>query len=213
MLVNSAPVIAALAAATKRGILIKNAKFIERLSDVDYIIFDKTGTVTNGTLEATDYFLDTAASYEQLIATAAAVSHSSLHPVSRSLLLLCKDMKYDPEYEVKEYSGLGLIGRKGDSEIVVGNSRWLSDMGYRVTDRYDTDGSASWVIRDGQVLGCVLFRDIPREDARAMIGEMKRMGVDGNCILTGDNRIAAERIKEAVGIDEMYCDLLPEQKS
>jgi Cd2+/Zn2+-exporting ATPase/Cu+-exporting ATPase len=213
MLVNSAPVIAALAAATKRGILIKNAKFIEKLSDVDYIIFDKTGTVTNGTLEATDCFLDGATSQEELIATAAAVAHGSLHPVSRSLLLLCKDMKYDPAYEVKEYSGQGLIGRKGDSEIVVGNSRWIGAMGYRVMDRYDTDGSASWVVRDGRVLGCVLFRDIPRADAKEMIDKMKGLGVNGNCILTGDNRIAAERIKAAVGIDEMYCGLLPEQKS
>lgn len=212
MLVNSAPVIAALAAAAKRGILIKNSKFIEKLSDVDYIIFDKTGTVTNGTLEATNYFLDQAASYEELITTAAAVTHSSLHPVSRSLLLLCKDMKYDPDYEVKEYSGQGLIGRKGDSEIIVGNGPWVVKLGYQIAHQYDKDGSASWVIRDGQILGCILFRDIPREDANDMIIKMKELGVNGSCILTGDNRIAAERIKNAVGIDEMYCELLPEQK-
>ncbi|HML38485.1 MAG TPA: cation-translocating P-type ATPase [Bacillota bacterium] len=212
MLVNSAPVIASLAAAAKRGVLIKNSKFIEKLSDVDYVIFDKTGTVTNGTLEASNYYLDQAESYEKLISTAAAVSRSSLHPVSKSMLLLSRDIEFDSGYEVKEYVGQGLIGKKGDSEIIVGNSRWVGGMGYEVTDRYDEDGSASWVVRDGQVLGCVLFRDIPREGARSMVGRMRRIGITGSCILTGDNITAAERIKKAVGIDEMYCSLLPEQK-
>lgn len=212
ILVNSAPVIAALSAASKRGILIKNSKFIEQLAEADCVIFDKTGTVTKGTLEASDYFLDRAASYEQLVSAAAAVARSSLHPVSKSIMQLSKNISFDFEYEVKEYMGKGLVGTKNNSRIILGNSRWLNEMGYKITDRYDSVGNTSWIIKDDIVLGCLLFKDIAREDAAEAISELRSMGIENNCLLTGDNYTSAKHIQNTIGIDEMYCNLLPEQK-
>ncbi|MDO4553474.1 MAG: cation-translocating P-type ATPase [Bacillota bacterium] len=212
MLVNSAPMIAALAMATRKGILIKNSKFVEKLADAECVVFDKTGTVTSGTLEAAGYRLEEAASYDELISAAASVAHNSLHPVSRALFRLCEDGDYEKDYQVTEYTGQGLIGKKGASEILIGNARWLGELGYQVKDPGDSDGSASWVVRDGRVLGCVVFRDIPREEAPAIIEELKEMGIEKTCLLTGDKRLAAERIARAVAVGEMYCELLPEQK-
>ena len=111
MLVSSAPVIAALAASSKRGILIKKPSFIERLAETDYFVFDKTGTVTGGTLEAVGVHLTAAESEDELITAAATVANGSLHPTSRSILKLA-DGRLDEGYNVTEEVGRGVRGKK-----------------------------------------------------------------------------------------------------
>lgn len=212
MLVSSAPMIASLAAATNRGILIKNSKFVEKLANVDCLVFDKTGTATRGILEAIGYSLDQALSYEELLTTAATVASGSMHPVSRSIVEISREVDFDRDYQVTEYVGKGLIGNKENMEIIVGNYKWLSSMGYEVNDKYDVDGCSSWVIKDKKVLGCLVFRDVPRDDAPKMICDLETLGINDTRLLTGDNEVSAERIRNAVGIKKMYCRLLPEQK-
>lgn len=212
MLISSAPMIAALSAATKRGLLIKNSAFIEKLAKADCIVFDKTGTLTKGNLEASNYFLMEASGFEELVSSACCVTKSSLHPVSKSITLLGEGMDYDRDYIVTEYVGKGMVGKKGSSDITVGNRQWLLSLGYDIPQHYEGEGAASWVIKDGAVLGCILFKDVPREGAAAMVNDLKSLGVSKTILLTGDSERAAEKIKNAVGIDAMYCRLLPEQK-
>lgn len=211
MLVSSAPVIAALAASSKRGILIKKPSFIERLAETDYFVFDKTGTVTGGTLEAVGVHLTAAESEDELITAAATVANGSLHPTSRSILKLA-DGRLDGGYNVTEEVGRGVRGKKDGSEIILGSRRFLMSEGFEVTDEFEADGACSWVAKDGKLLGCIVFRDIPRPEAAEALKELKSLGIVENCMLTGDNSVAAKRVGDEIGFDTVKSRLLPEQK-
>lgn len=211
MLVSSAPVIAALAASSKRGILIKKPSFIERLAETDYFVFDKTGTVTGGTLEAVGVHLTAAESEDELITAAATVANGSLHPTSRSILKLA-DGRLDEGYNVTEEIGRGVRGKKDGSEIILGSRRFLMSEGFEVTDEFEADGACSWVAKDGKLLGCIVFRDIPRPEAAEALKELKSLGIVENCMLTGDNSVAAKRVGDEIGFDTVKSRLLPEQK-
>ena len=212
LLVSSAPMIAALGAASKRGLLIKNSAFIEKLSEAECLIFDKTGTITKGDLEVTNYYLDKAKSYEELLSAAAALTHKSLHPVSKSITQAASSLDYPKDYQVKELIGKGVEGEKEGSRLILGNRRYILSLGYDIPDRFEKEGAASWIVKDGDVLGCLVLRDSPREDAPAMVSALKKLGVRKTCILTGDNDTAARRVTASVNIDSVYSELLPEQK-
>jgi Cd2+/Zn2+-exporting ATPase/Cu+-exporting ATPase len=212
LLINSAPMIAVLAAAAKRGILIKNSSFVEHLGETDYLIFDKTGTITNGILEAGNYHLDHARDFNELVMTASCVAHGSLHPISRSIISLCEKKDIDRDYEIKEHIGKGIEGRKGDDTIYLGSYNWIRSLGYDVSAKYEDAGTCDWVVKNGKILGCIVFKDTPRDDAAQAVSQLKNLGVVKTCLLTGDHFQSSRRIQDAVGIDEMQCELLPEQK-
>jgi Cd2+/Zn2+-exporting ATPase/Cu+-exporting ATPase len=204
--------IAVLAAAAKRGILIKNSSFVEHLGETDYLIFDKTGTITNGILEASNFHLDNAADFNELVMTAACVAHGSLHPIARSIVSLCEKKNIDRDYEIKEHIGKGIEGKKGNDVIYLGSYNWIRSLGYDVSDKYEEAGACDWVVKNGQILGCIVFKDTPRDDAAQTVTQLKNLGVAKTCLLTGDHFQSAKKIQDAVGIDEMQCELLPEQK-
>ncbi|MDR2717883.1 MAG: cation-translocating P-type ATPase [Treponema sp.] len=212
LLINSAPMIAVLAEATKKGILIKNSSFVEHLGETDYLIFDKTGTITNGILEASNFHLDNAANFKELVMTASCVAHGSLHPISRSIVSLCEKKNIDRDYEIKEHIGKGIEGKKGVDVIYLGSYNWIRSLGYDVSDKYEDAGACDWVVKNGKILGCIVFKDTPRDDAAQTVIQLKNLGVSKTCLLTGDHFQSAKKIQDAVGIDEMRCELLPEQK-
>jgi len=212
LLINSAPMIAVLAAAAKRGILIKNSSFVEHLGETDYLIFDKTGTITNGILEASNFHLDNARDFNELVMTASCVAHGSLHPISKSIITLCEKKDIDRDYEIKEHIGKGIEGRKGNDTIYLGSYNWIRSLGYNVSAEYEDAGTCDWVVKNGQILGCIVFKDTPRDDAAQTVREIKKSGVSKTCLLTGDHFQSAKKIQNAVGIDEMKYELLPEQK-
>jgi len=212
LLINSAPMIAVLSATTKKGVLIKNSAFVNHLSETDYVVFDKTGTITKGILEADSFHLDKAADFEELITTAACAAHASLHPISKSIISLCETREFDKGFEIKEHIGKGLEGRKGEDVIYLGSYGWVRSLGFDVPEIYENAGTCNWVIKNGNILGCIVFKDTPREDAAQVVSRLKEIGVSKTCLLTGDRFQTAEKIQAAVGIDEMQCELLPEQK-
>ncbi len=212
MLVSSAPIIAALGAASKRGVLIKNPAFIEKLTDADSFLFDKTGTITNGTLEAVDLELFGAKDREELLKTAAAVAHGSLHPTSKAIVRLCGTMDYDKDYTITETAGNGVSGTKGKDPVVLGSRRYLKKLGFTLPREDAESGSTTWVAKNREILGCIVFRDVLREDVPEAFAELRRIGVKKLSVLTGDNRAEAQKIAEAIDVDEMHSELLPEQK-
>ena len=212
MLISSAPMIAALAKAAKKGILIKNSAFIEYLAETNYVIFDKTGTITKGILEAASFYLDKAENFDELIMTASKVAYASLHPISKSIVSLWEREKIEKDFEIKEHIGKGLEGKKGEERIYLGSFNWIRSLGYNIPDKYEDVGTCGWVIKNNRILGCIVFKDIPREDAAQIIHQLKNSGVTLTCLLTGDRFQVAKRIQVEVGIDEMHCELLPEQK-
>jgi len=214
MLVSSAPMIAALAAATKRGILIKNSKFVEQLTQVETVIFDKTGTITRGELSVSGVHLQQAADREELLSAGASVACSSMHPISRSLMRAVQGLAYDEGFEVREQAGKGIIGTRSSEEILFGSRGWLVELGYSLDEpeMENHGGPVNWIVRNGKVLGCLFFDDSIRPEAPAAIASLRQLGVERSVLLTGDRAQAARMIREQAGMDEEYHQLLPEEK-
>ena len=219
MLISSAPMIAALAVSTKRGILIKNSKFIEQLCDVNTVVFDKTGTVTEGNLAVSK--IETFAGEEtELLTLTAAVSSASLHPASKSVVALCRarEIAFEPAADIKEHIGKGMQGAARGHEVLFGSLAFLSEQGIAlpegVADIPDDErtGPVNYIAKDGAVVGRVLFEDRLRDEASDSIAELHAEGVAKTVMLTGDKEKPAERIRAAAGIDEAHAGLLPVDK-
>ena len=214
MLVSSAPMIAALSAATKRGILIKNSKFIEELTDIDAVVFDKTGTVTVGDLSLTHAAPVEGVTKEELMSAAANVASASAHPISRALMASIGTLEYAKDYKVTEVSGKGMDGVSPDGKhsIKFGSAEWIRSFGVEIAEDEGVVGSISYVLYDGRLLGYLCFGDTARDEARESIDTLKKMGIEKTVMLTGDRREAAEKICEEIGIDTLEAQLLPEDK-
>lgn len=216
MLVSSAPMIAALSVATKRGILIKNSKFIEELTEIDAVVFDKTGTVTEGAL-----FLNAVCGAgdcceQKLLGAAASVASASTHPVSRAVMSAVGELDYERGYTVKEIPGKGMEGTSEDGKHILrfGNRTWMQELGIDVPEDMGADimGSVSYVALDDTLLGCLGFGDRVREGASDSINALRELGVEQTVMLTGDRKAPAQAICEQVGIDTVHAELLPQQK-
>lgn len=216
MLVSSAPMIAALAVSTKRGILIKNAKFVEQLTNITTVIFDKTGTITRGELSISGFYLQEVQSREELFARGGCVACSSMHPISRSLMktLEGEGIPYEEGFQVRETAGKGLTGTRGGEEILFGSRHWIESLGYQPEDPHmDTGGGpANWVVYNGRVLGCLMFDDSVRPEAEEVVSRLHEDGMEQTVLLTGDREFAARKVQRQTGIDQVYFHLLPEEK-
>ena len=138
MLVSSAPMIAALSVAIKRGILIKNSKFIEELTEVDAVVFDKTGTITKGDLTLTEILTVDGIEKEELLEAALTVASASTHPISRALKNGVSDVEGWDDFEVNETSGKGMMGTSfdGKTQIFFGNALWMETNGVKVPEEF-----------------------------------------------------------------------------
>jgi Cd2+/Zn2+-exporting ATPase/Cu+-exporting ATPase len=220
MLVSSAPLIASLGIAARRGILIKNANFIEKLAHIHSVFFDKTGTLTSGEIALQHCIPAAGITEEELINTAFSVARYSTHPLSKAIASSRRPGPEQPDtgLEVTEHGGMGLSGAGEDGFILLGNERLLSLHGVTLPADILNFTSAEvlttpvYVAREGQFLGMLVFSDTLREDAPAMIAALKNMGIEETCLLTGDKIGVARRIKEICAINDVRAQLLPEQK-
>jgi len=215
MLVSSAPMIAALSAATKRGILIKSSKFIEELTEVNTVVFDKTGTITQGNLVLTSVVTCENVSESKLLHISAILASASSHPISKAVVAYVGNTQIDPsDYSVKELPGKGLEGIYEDKVIRFGNSDWISSFNIDTSNLLNEvfHGSVSYVTMDNELLGCICFDDTLRNDSQSCIDSLKELGVEKTIMLTGDRKEVAESICNKVGIDEYKAQLLPEDK-
>lgn len=216
MLVSSAPMIAALSAATKRGILIKNSKFVESLTEINTVVFDKTGTVTKGELSLTEIRPVSSVTNDELIGIAASVAVSSTHPVSRAVIAYTGTEDHPENYTVHEISGGGVegISKDGVHTVRFGNKNWIASLGCDIPDTFGDDcvGSVSFVSLDNKLVGCLGFNDTLRENAPESIDKLKSIGVEKTVMLTGDREEPAKAIGNSAGIDEIHARLLPEDK-
>ncbi len=210
MLISSAPMIAALGVATRRGILIKNSKFIEQLTEVDTVVFDKTGTLTEGDLRVAELMPFGEATREELISAAASVAHGSLHPVSRAIMSVAGE-EVDRTLAITEQSGRGMRGVAPDTEVLFGNPAWISEQGYELPP-HELQGTVNAVVKNGTPLGYISFDDSVRKDARLAVHALSELGITHSVMLTGDREAAASRIAAEVGVSEVRAELMPEEK-
>ncbi|MBR6726562.1 MAG: cation-translocating P-type ATPase, partial [Clostridia bacterium] len=214
MLVSSAPMIAALSRATKRGVLIKNSKFIEELTEIDTVVFDKTGTVTKGELSLVEVLPFGDTEKDALLAAAASVATASTHPVSRAVVGYKALPAYAAATAVHEVSGGGVEGEWQGTTVRFGRREWLIACGCAVPDDFaaSLDGSVSLVSLGDRLLGALSFNDTLRENAAEVIGDLRALGTARTVILTGDREEPAAAIGAALGVDAVYARLLPEDK-
>ena len=212
MLVSSAPMIAALSAAAKRGILIKNSKFIEEMTEIDAVIFDKTGTLTVGELSLTHVLTSGDASRDNILAVAASLSSASNHPVSRAVTEAAG--KATPATSVREISGKGVIGELDGTAIAFGRREWFEEMGIGIPADLvpDVPGTVSYVGKNGILLGALVFCDTVRPEAKDGLRELTDMGITRSVMLTGDRESSALPICDTIGVSELHAGLLPEDK-
>ena len=233
--------IAALAAASRLGILIKNAKFLEVLGNVDTVVFDKTGTVTMGQLEVSRVEPIGTATTQEVLAVAFDCAQHSWHPVSRAILLAHPDginrdanrntiPREKPHPDVPsidaesdpitstEHPGQGIEFLQGSRRVWLGQRDWIVSLGVDLPANPQHDGPLVWVAQShGDTaapapLGCVLLSDQPRAEATDVIIELKSLGVQHSILLTGDRRAVADRIGQALNIEQVIAEVLPEQK-
>ncbi len=214
MLASPAPMIAALSAATKRGILIKNSKFLESLTEIKTVVFDKTGTITNGELALCQLLPVGDTAPEMLLSYAQAVASGSTHPVSKAVMAYGHASNVPVCTAVREISGSGMEGESPEGTIRFGRAEWIAACGCPIEEDLvpEAPGSVSYVSCGQQLLGCICFSDTIRTEAADSIQALRGLGVDQAVMLTGDREAPARWIGREAGMDQVFSKLLPEDK-
>jgi Cd2+/Zn2+-exporting ATPase/Cu+-exporting ATPase len=212
VLASPSAMTAALAAASRLGILIKSPRFLEGLGEIDTLVLDKTGTVTLGQLEVVAVRPVDRVGPDELLAEAAICAAGSRHPVSRAVLATAGVAKTGPADAIEEVPGRGVIAWRGDAAVRLGSAGWLRECGLRTPEEPVHAGPVVWVARDPHVLGCLLRADRPRPGSRAALETMRDLGVTRTVLMTGDRHDVAEPVARELGVDEWLAGCLPEAK-
>ena len=202
---------AGLGGASSRGILIKGSNYMETLSQVKTIAFDKTGTITKGNFAVTGIYHAVAAE-EQVLEYAAYAEYNSSHPIALSI----KDAygkEIDPSRigEVKEISGQGVIAVVDQKEIAAGNSRLMESVGLKVEPCHSV-GTIIHIAIDGKYAGHVVIADELKENSKAAMDALRSAGVDKLVMLTGDSEAVADKVASDVGLKDYRAELMPADK-
>jgi len=221
VLAGPTAMVAALAAASRLGILIKNTRFLEALSDVGSVVLDKTGTVTFGRLEVASIQPVDGLTEEQLLCEALRCAPASRHPVARAIVRAGAERGCEAngrQSRVEELSGNGLRATGEEGTCLLGRREWLRAEGFVVPDNPPHRGSIVWLGRAASpggarvTWGCLLLADRARPEAQEAIRELRQLGVSRSILLTGDRREVAEEIGRRLEIDRIVAEVLPEQK-
>ena len=192
-LVLAAPAtsVAAISVASRHGILVKGAAFLETLATVDAVAFDKTGTMTVGQLHLIDARPESAVGKQRLIELAANLGAASNHPVSRALALRVGDGNRLALEDIKETRGLGVTARDGHDIVAMGRPSLFEQMGIPISSPPNHDGPIAGVSRGGKFLGWLLLADEPRPEAKEAVADLRNLGLQRQILITGDRWPAA----------------------
>ncbi len=215
-LVLSGPVamVAALAVAARWSILIKGSSFLERVSEVDTVVLDKTGTVTLGALTVLSTHPADGLDEDELLRVAASCGHGSLHPVSRAAVEEARrrGLAFVAPQELREQAGLGVEALAEDGVLRLGRASWLRERGLEPGDQVPERGIAVWVARDQDILGWLEMADQARPEAAKALQALRDMGAKRLVLLTGDRKAVAQAVAEQLGFDDYEAEVLPERK-
>ena len=207
--------------ASRNGILVKGANYLDSLTDLSTVVVDKTGTLTRGTFEVVRTESRSSYKKEEILRFAALAETHSTHPIAKSIraaYMTVYEEKIDPDTvtDVREEKGFGIVCRIGPQKVLAGSDRLLHREGAaRETVEYgnfESEGTFVHIAVDGNYAGYILIADELKPDAVEAVTEIKELGVNKVVMLTGDNEVAANRIAKEAGIDTFYAELLPEEK-
>jgi len=209
-------IIAAVARAARSGILVKGGIVLEQLAKADVIAFDKTGTLTFGKPEVVGVeLLDPALNESRLLLLAASVERRSSHPLAEAIVRFAQEggarLVEPGEFEV--VPGRGVRAVVEGARVLVGNAPFLSENGIEIPPTTGAEGrSTVYVATDGRAGGVLYLADRVRPDVKAALRALKATGVKRLVMLTGDNEAIGRRIGQELGLDQVFADLLPEEK-
>lgn len=197
-------------AASRNGVLVKGGNYLELLSKVDTLVFDKTGTVTKGRFEV----VAVTGERDRVLVAAARAERFSAHPIARSIVAAAEAVGYSPDADggtAEELAGRGIIAAVGGAEIVCGNALLFGERGIEFERADGARGTVVYVAENGVYLGAVEIADAVKDDSAAAIAELKALGIK-TVMLTGDRGAAAKAVAAEVGVDEVHAELLPADK-
>ena len=197
--------------ASKMGILIKGSNYLEALSNVETVVFDKTGTLTKGTFEV-QKVNTIGISQDELLKMAAYSEHYSNHPISKSIKKAYgKEIDEKQIIKTQELSGLGILARIGEKDVLVGNEKLMNEHQISFTKCNDI-GTILYVAIERKYVGYILIADTIKEDSKIAINELKKNNIKKIVMLTGDKKEVGESVSKELGIDKVYAELLPDGK-
>lgn len=198
--------------ASKNGILVKGGNYLEALNNVELVVFDKTGTLTKGVFQVTEIKTEDNVDKEQLLSYAAYAEAFSNHPIATSILKAYgKEINKSTIENYEEIHGHGVKVIVEGKEILAGNHR-LMDKENISFKKVDSIGTVVHIALNKSYLGYIVISDEIKKDSAKAIKALKAMGVKKIVMLTGDNSSVAAKIGEELGLDQVYAELLPDQK-
>jgi len=212
--------VAAFAAAARLGIMIKTTRVLESASNIDTVIMDKTGTLTTGKFSVGRLAPADGVDPAILLQAATDAEQSSNHPLARSILETAAKARILPRAirDYKELHGRGVSAQTSDGQVLAGRAQWLLETDPSIASAVDQatkriEGMSSvHVMLGGRYLGAVGLEDKLRQNASEVIARLRELGVRKVCIFTGDRLEVATRVGEAVGVDSIEAECLPEEK-
>ena len=198
--------------ASRKGILVKGANYMDVLAKVDTVVFDKTGTLTHGQFAVEAVHPDTCDEHE-LLHLAAHVEHFSTHPIGAALRDAFPDEATDgcTVSDVEEIAGHGIRARVGDKVVCVGNTKMMDAVGAKWHDCHHV-GTIIHVAIDGEYAGHIVINDQIKSDSAEAIAALKSLGVAKTVMLTGDRKEVADHVAKELGLSEYHAELLPADK-
>ena len=202
---------AGIGGASNQGILVKGSNYLETLAQTKYVVFDKTGTMTQGVFEVSGIH-HSEMSDEKLLEYAALAECSSSHPISKSLQKAYgKPIDRNRVTDIEEISGNGVIAKVDGVSVAAGNTKLMDRLGIAYQDCHHV-GTVVHMAVDGKYAGHILISDIIKPHAKEAITELKKAGISKTVMLTGDSKRVADQVAKELGIQEVYSELLPADK-
>ena len=202
---------AGIGGASNQGILVKGSNYLETLAQTKYVVFDKTGTMTQGVFEVSGIHHNEMPD-EKLLEYAALAECSSSHPISKSLQKAYgKPVDRNRVTDIEEISGNGVIAKVDGISVAAGNTKLMNRLGIAYQDCHHV-GTVVHIAIDGKYAGHILISDIIKPHAKEAIAELKKAGISKTVMLTGDSKRVADQVAEELGIQEVYSELLPADK-
>ena len=202
---------AGIGGASNAGVLVKGSNYLETLAGTKYVVFDKTGTMTQGVFEVTGVHHNTLP-VEEILEYAALAESFSSHPISRSLQKAYgKALDQSRVTDVQEVSGKGVIAKVDGRTVAAGNAKLMEMEGIPYQDCHSV-GTVVHMAVDGEYVGHILIADLLKPHAEEAIRALKAAGIKKTVMLTGDAKRVADKVAADLGIDEVHSELLPGDK-
>ncbi len=203
---------AGIGGASREGVLVKGSNYLETLSQVKYVVFDKTGTMTKGVFDVVEVVASNDLSQDKLLEYATMAEGFSNHPIGSSLKKECgKDIDKSRITDVQEISGHGVKATVDGKVVLAGNKKLMEkyDVDYTKTEKI---GTVVYVAVDGKYAGYILISDVLKSTSVEAVNRLKKLGIKQTVMLTGDAKEVADDVATTLDVDEVYSELLPGDK-